>query len=623
MDPKGTDDDPLPGCSGDWYVVREAECSDNEQDTFDELFDESQGSQISDLFDDSEVVQGNSLQLFEHLQQTESDRELSVLKRKFLQSPESRAVADLSPQLTAVTISPKTDSCAKRRLFARPLDITADSGVDATGNETASTPETLQVVGDEVDGPRDADTECLLGAQAPKAVRLLDVFHAKNIRVSLLAKFKGTFDISFSDITRTFKSDRTTYTDWVIAMFGLVDDHEPVVKTVLKGQCSFMYLRIIGSIGLVLCRFNTHKSRDTLKKLFSVTIGVPEIQLLLEPPKTTGVAAALYWYQNGQSERAFVQGPYPEWILRQTTITGEVMQHQFSLAEMVQWAYDHDFMDEHTVAYEYARLAEEDLNASTWLKSNSQAKFVKECVTMVRYYKHAEMSEMTMSAWIHKRCSKVKGTGNWKPIVQYLRFQGIPFPVFCESFKPFLKGVPKRNCMVFNGPANTGKSMFCMSLLRFLGGKVISFVNSRSQFWLQPLVATKIALLDDATVPCWNYIDTYLRNMLDGNPICLDCKHKAPQQVKCPPLLITTNVDIRAEERYKYLHSRTMVFDFTEEFPFDEDGKPIFEFNDENWKSFFERLWLQLDLSDQEDEGDHGAAESTFRCHSREPPKAL
>lgn len=299
------------------------------------------------------------------------------------------------------------------------------------------------------------------------------------------------------------------------------------------------------------------------------------------------------------------------------------MQHQFSLSEMVQWAYDHDLTDEATIAYEYAILAEEDLNASSWLKSNCQAKIVKECATMCRYYKQAQMNEMSMSAWIYSRCHKVKETGNWKPIVQFLRFQGIPFPIFCEAFKPFLKGIAKKNCLVIYGPPNTGKSMFCMSLLKFLAGKVISYVNSKSQFWLQPLASTKIALLDDATHPCWRYIDVYLRNMLDGNPVSIDCKHKAPQQVHCPPLLITTNINIAAEEQYRYLRSRTHLFEFSEEFPFDEAGKPIFEFNDANWKSFFERLWQQLDLSEQEEEGDHGATKSTFRCHSRDSAKAL
>lgn len=606
--PKGTDSDPLEGNS-EWFLVREAECSDLEnEEAFEELFE---GSTVSDLLDDSEQVQGDSLQLFQHLEQTESERELAVLKRKLIGTPESREIEALSPRLGAVTISPnRSQNPPKRRLF----ETERDSGLELTINETANTSEELpeQVEG-EVEGPQGA--EGVNAESVPKVTRLLDVFHAKSCRVALLAKFKTAYEISFSDITRPFKSNQTCYTDWVCALFGLDECHETVLKTVVKAQCEFMHLKRIGNICLMLTRFKTHKSRNTLINLFKMTLDMPDYQMLLEPPKTNGVAAAVYWYQTGLAGKAYVDGGYPEWILRQTAITGEALQHQFALSDMIQWAYDHDYTNEAIIAYEYARLAEEDINASAWLKSNNQARYVKECAQMCRYYKQAQMLEMTMSAWIHDRCSRVKeDNGDWKPIVKFLRYQGIPFPIFVSAFTPFLKGTAKKNCIVFTGPPNTGKSVFCMSLINFLGGRVISYVNSKSQFWLQPLAYTKIGLLDDATAPCWVYMDIYLRNMLDGNPISIDLKHKAPIQLKCPPLLVTTNHDIRKEERLRYLHSRCKVFEFTEEYPFDEEGNPIYTFNDANWKSFFERTWLQLELSDHDDEGEDGAAGKAFRC---------
>ena len=43
----------------------------------------------------------------------------------------------------------------------------------------------------------------------------------------------------------------------------------------------------------------------------------------------------------------------------------------------------------------------------------------------------------------------------------------------------------------------------------------------------------------------------------------------------------------------------------------------MFEINDQSWKSFFQRLWKQLDLSDQEDEGEDGGSQSTFHCTTR------
>lgn len=38
-----------------------------------------------------------------------------------------------------------------------------------------------------------------------------------------------------------------------------------------------------------------------------------------------------------------------------------------------------------------------------------------------------------------------------------------------------------------------------MSFIHFIQGAVISFVNSTSHFWLEPLTDTKVAMLDDAT----------------------------------------------------------------------------------------------------------------------------
>lgn len=616
---KGTD--PEEGCSGDWFIVREAECSDGDENDFEELFgaNGSPVSNLSDLIDDSEQAQGNSLQLFQALEQTESEREVGLLKRKLLSTPEAGDIAALSPRLTAVTISPaRSQNPPKRRLFEKPQQ---DSGLELTLNETQNSSEELQQV-DGVDGPRELIVEG--SGEAPKVQRLLDVLQAKNIRVTLLAKFKTAYEVSFTDLTRPFKSDRTCYTDWVAVLFGLLDEHETVIKTVLVQQCEFMHLKLIGNVCLMLARFKTHKSRDTLRKLLKMTLDIPEHQMLLEPPKTSGAAAAMYWYKTGLSNSAFVHGGYPEWILRQTAITGEVLQHQFSLGDMIQWAYDNELTEESAIAYEYARLAQDDVNASAWLKSNCQAKYVKECAQMVRYYFNAQMMEMSMSQWIDTRCRRLKeDTGNWKPIVQFLRYQGIAFPIFLQAFKPFLKGTPKKHCLVICGPPNSGKTIFTMSLIHFLGGKIISYANAKSHFWLQPLSTAKIALLDDATGPCWNFFDLYLRNLLDGNAVSIDVKHRAPMQIKSPPLLITTNINVLKEERLRYLHSRILQFEFPEPYPFDEANNPIFPFNDQNWKCFFKRLWQQLELSDQEEEGDDGAAENSFRCSAGENPRAL
>ena len=88
--------------------------------------------------------------------------------------------------------------------------------------------------------------------------------------------------------------------------------------------------------------------------------------------------------------------------------------------------------------------------------------------------------------------------------------------------------------------------------------------------------------------------------------------------MKFPPLLITSNISLKKENRYLYLHSRIYEFEFPNKFPFDSNDKPLFKLTDQSWASFFKRLWTQLELSDQEDEGENGSSQRSFQCTTRE-----
>ena len=179
----------------------------------------------------------------------------------------------------------------------------------------------------------------------------------------------------------------------------------------------------------------------------------------------------------------------------------------------------------------------------------------------------------------------------------------------------FLKSIPKKNCIVFYGPPDTGKSYFCNSLIQFLKGKVICFMNRGSQFWLQPLIDAKIGFLDDCTYQAWSYLDVNMRGALDGNPVCIDSKHKAPQQLKLPPMLITTNVDVQKEDTLLYLKSRLQFFCFPNKLPFNADGTLVYEITNATWKCFFSKLFTQIDLSPKEDlQDESGRPDKAFRC---------
>ena len=598
-DDKGTKLDAKEGCS-DWFLV-EAECSDNSLDgDLEKLFEEGTDSDISDLIDDEDAIQGNSRELFCQQESEESELQTQLLKRKYLSPKE---VLQLSPRLQSINLSPQHKS--KRRLFEH------DSGLELSLNEAEDNTETLEEV---------PATCAVPAAQSAKGLGIVkDLLKCSNVKALLLAKFKEAYGVGFMELTRTYKSNKTCCRDWVATLYAVNDDLIESSKQLLLQHCSYIWLQQMPPMCLYLLCFNVGKSRETVIRLLTNILQVNEVQVITEPPKLRSMLSALFWYKGSMNANVFAHGEYPNWIVTQTMINHQTAEAtQFNLSTMVQFAYDNDYTDEAEIAYQYAKLADTDANARAFLQHNSQARFVKECATMVRHYRRGEMKEMSISQWIHTKISTVEGDGHWSDIVKFIRFQGINFIQFLDTFKSFINNSPKKNCLLFYGPPDTGKSMFTMSLIHVLKGKVLSFANYKSTFWMQPLADAKIALIDDVTYVCWDYIDRYLRNGLDGNVVCLDMKHRAPCQIKFPPLILTSNIDVNKEEKYRYLRSRIKSFAFPNKFPFDADNNPQFKLTDQSWKSFFERLWRQLELSDQEDEGDDGNPQRTFQCTTRE-----
>ncbi|QYI89584.1 E1 early protein [Bos taurus papillomavirus 41] len=579
------------------FILQEAECSDDENE--DPECDSSM-SDVSDLIDNSACVQGNSCELFSQLQAADYDQQLNAVKRKLTQKPRK--------PLQQRTLQGNVDvRCARKR-----------SHLDDSGYAEKTFEEVVQV-----ENQTFSESEgygSLPGHESgsnKENVDVIKILQKGNARVTKLAKFKECFLVSYTSLTRPFQSNRTCCRNWVAVVFGAHDDLLEASKKLFQLYSDFIFFAerscSLGLVGLYLFQFKASKNRDTVQKLFKEFLHAESEQLLLEPPKIKSVPAAVFWWKATLWSNAFSWGALPDWVTAQTSVTQQQNEEEpFKLAEMVQWAYDHNLTDEADIAYYYAKLAMEDSNASAFLKCNQQVKYVKECSQMVRYYKTAEMKEMTMGEWIKRSISEITEEGNWKQIALFLKFQCVSFISFLTKFKDFLHGIPKKNCLVIYGPPNTGKSMFAMSLLKAVKGKVLSFVNSKSHFWLQPLQTAKMAVLDDATKPTWDYIDIYLRNGLDGNQVCLDVKHKAPIQLTFPPILITTNVDVLNESSLSYLHSRVQVIEFGNTIPIQDNGEPAFLINHSSWKSFFQRLWDQLDLTDPEEED--GVSRSPFRC---------
>lgn len=589
---KGTDTLESVNNANDWFIT-EAECVDSVQ-ALDELFEEStNGSIISNLIDnEDEVDEGNHMALYNAQVTADTEQAIVALKRKYMNSPE-RTLATLSPRLQAVTISPRRPM--KKRLFE-------DSGV--VEDEAESSIQVSQV------------EESLTINTPERGTNQIEILNYNNKKSMILAKFKEQFGVPFGELTRTYKSDRTSSNHWVLLAYNVNDDVMQGSKTLLQQHCVFMQVITFDFTVLYLLMFKSAKNRSTIAKLFCQILNCNEWQLICDPPRIRSAPAAFFFYKRSISKTCYLYGDLPDWIQKHCLVSHQIAAaaESFELSKMVQWAFDNDYTEDAEIAYYYAMLADEDSNAAAFLSSNQQARFVRDCAHMVKLYKRQQMKQMTMSQWIQKCCERVPEEGNWKTIAAFLRYQSINVVSFLIELKTFLKCIPKRNCLLVCGPPDTGKSYFCYTLLSFLKGKVISFMNKNSVFWLQPLGDCKIGLMDDATYSAWTFIDVNMRGALDGNCISLDAKHKAPLQTKLPPLLITSNHDVLKDQTLLYLHSRLITFYFPNKMPINDDGTPVYNITDATWKSFFVKLGRQLDLT-FEDEGDEsGGADPAFRC---------
>nr|ALT54708.1 E1 [human papillomavirus 40]WBM83952.1 E1 protein [human papillomavirus 40]CAD1807004.1 early protein [human papillomavirus 40]CAD1814323.1 early protein [human papillomavirus 40] len=626
-DSPGTEDGGA-GCSG-WFVVEavvDKQTGDAVSEDEDEEDIEDSGFDMIDFIDNSVVaeehVELSNAQALLHVQQTCADAaDLCELKRKYIspyvspiQYSEPSIDGDLSPRLHAIRLG--GGQKAKRRLFQRVEQ--RDSGYGYSEVET-----TERQVETEHGGPEDTvggsgrvttdeaeavevveDGSHVIDHCSPRT-QLIELFKCKDLNAKLYGKFKELYGVGFGDLVRQFKSDKSTCTDWVYAVFGVNPTIAEGFHTLLKRQALYLHTQWTsckwGMVLLALCRYKVGKNRETVVRQLSKMLNVPENQILVQPPKLQSPPAALFWFRAGMGNGSEVSGTTPEWIAKQTMLEHSFADTQFSLTDMVQWAYDNGHTDECEIAYYYAQRADVDANAAAFLKSNNQAKYVRDCASMCKHYRLAEMRRMSMAEWIKHRGEKCD-EGDWKPIVKLLRYQHIDIIVFLAALKKWLQGIPKKNCICIVGPPDTGKSCFGMSLMHFMQGTIISYVNSCSHFWLQSLADAKVAMLDDVTAACWGYMDTHMRNLLDGNPTSIDRKHKPLAVIKCPPLLLTSNINITQDSKYQYLQSRVQVFEFPNPFPFDSNGNAVYELNDANWNSFFKRLASSLELQTPEDE---------------------
>lgn len=222
-DPEGTDGEGT-GCNG-WFFVEtivEKKTGDVISDDEDETATDT-GSDMVDFIDTQlsicEQAEQETAQALFHAQEVQNDAQvLHLLKRKFAggskeNSPLGEQLSvetDLSPRLQEISLN-SGHKKAKRRLFT-----ISDSGYGCSEVEAAETQVTVNTNaenggsvhstqssgGDSSDNAENVDPQCSI-------TELKELLQASNKKVAMLAVFKDIYGLSFTDLVRNFKSDKT------------------------------------------------------------------------------------------------------------------------------------------------------------------------------------------------------------------------------------------------------------------------------------------------------------------------------------------------------------------------------------------------------------------------------
>nr|QTE03877.1 MAG: nonstructural protein [Turdus pallidus Chaphamaparvovirus] len=128
-----------------------------------------------------------------------------------------------------------------------------------------------------------------------------------------------------------------------------------------------------------------------------------------------------------------------------------------------------------------------------------------------------------------------------RPIHNILEFQGIDVQEFDTFFwKWITRTNGKVNTLIFQGPSNTGKSVFVRGLAALC--RAGSIINTSSPFYAEGICGANLGLWEEPLLTAENA--EMFKLISEGSPVQLPQKFKKPYNHPGCPILITTNHDI-------------------------------------------------------------------------------
>lgn len=182
-------------------------------------------------------------------------------------------------------------------------------------------------------------------------------------------------------------------------------------------------------------------------------------------------------------------------------------------------------------------------NAKAWIEMLGAYNHAQQCFKMWKASTRGREIQLSLLQFLTQRIEQFP-EGNVSQINALLGYQGINLYCFLATLRKWFAGKIKHSALVFVGPGNSGKSMFAEAFAIFMDGAILS-ISENNTFWKQGILGKRMGFIDDVTMAQWRYLDSSERRMLDGGVIAINKKFSDAIEQKMPPLLLTTNYDIR------------------------------------------------------------------------------
>lgn len=363
---------------------------------------------------------------------------------------------------------------------------------------------------------------------------------------------------SFFSLHKEMKNERTMQRNWAIFLKTPSLTQTVALEAALNNDCDRIRTKKSDTHTYFLLEYmKKQRSMNGLKQVISTIIKDTDILLGVPKYKDTQFRTWAKLFTTLISETA------PE--ISGLLLDCEAEGSGFNVEELFEWieATEPKSIEVMLCNYrEEARIG--NPNAKNWLASASNITVAKKQFELWKSTIKGREMQLTVEQYILQRLMDYND-GDKDKVQKFLTYQGIMHYELLNVLRNWLHGKIKKSVICIFGPGNSGKSTFADALIEVLKGVRLCWDDNNS-FWKQAAIGKRYCLLDDVTMQCWRGLDSKERRSFDGGIVAVNKKFCEATEMKMPPLILTSNYDIRANEDFVFLVNRVTFIHFPKSF---------------------------------------------------------